>query len=110
MTDLGLIIYYRCDLLEIHYRNACAAKLHMLVAVTFHFLHRVKVLANELLEYASACAVEDSHTRLTELDSIVDEIGNGLHRLITTHTTHINVGFEIELACSHFACGGIAHR
>ena len=43
MTDLGLIIYYRCDLLEIHYRNACATKLHMLVAVTFHFLHRVKV-------------------------------------------------------------------
>ena len=56
MTDLGLIIYYRCDLLEIHYRNACATKLHMLVAVTFHFLHRVKVLANELLEYACACS------------------------------------------------------
>lgn len=108
--SLPFLILYRCDLLEIHYRNACSAKLHMLVAVTFHFLHRVKVLANELLEYAGASAVEDSHARLTELDSIINKIGDGLHRLIATHTTHINVGFKIELACSHFACGGVAHR
>ena len=88
MVSLPFLILYRCDLLEIHYRNACAAKLHMLVAVTFHFLHRVKVLANELLEYAGACAVEDSHTRLAELDSIINEIGDGLHRLITAYHAH----------------------
>ena len=107
-----MLILYNDEfcLLEVYYCDACSTELDMFVAVTFHFLDGIEVLADELFEDASTGAVENSHARLTELDGIVDEVGDGLNGFVAAHATYINVGLEIELTCTHFVGSGIANR
>ena len=74
----------------------------MLVAVGLDTADGMQVFTDSHLERSSAGTVQDAHPLCTELDSIVDKVGNSLQSLVGPHSPHVDVGFEIQLPRTYF--------
>ena len=72
--------------------------------LVFGFLdvrNRIKILADELSEYACSCTMQDAYTTESYQDGIVNEVHHGVDSLVTTHTSYVDVLVEVLLAVFH---------
>ena len=69
-------------------------KLNMLVMIVLDCGHSVEVLADQVAQYAVACAVQDAHAAHADERGVVNKVHNGLNGLVTTHAAHVNIRFE----------------
>ena len=86
------------NFLKIYDCDACTTKLHMLVAISSDIGYRRKILTDKLAEDARTRAVEYAYPAHSHQYGIVDEVGDGMESLVATHTAHIQVLLEMELA------------
>ena len=90
---------------QIHYRNACSAELYMLVVEVRNIRDRGQILAYQLSQNTRARTVQDPHSRDTHENGIVDKIGHGTDGLVTSHTTDVDVLFEVQLTVVDHVAG-----
>ena len=58
----------------------------------------MKVLAYKVTQNSVACTVQNAHAAHTDKCSVVNKVHDGLDSLITTHSAHVNIGLEGQLA------------
>ena len=80
----------------------------MLIAVALHPVHTLQILSDRHFQGSGSCAMQDAHPLGTELDGIINELGDGLQCLIGPHTAHINIGFEVQLPVADLIGGHAA--
>lgn len=97
-------------LYKLHHGDAGASEAHILIAESPHAVHGGKILTYVLAQRTGACAVQNAHTLRIELQGIVHEIGDGLHRLVGTHAAHVHLGTEMQLALAYLVARGRAHE
>ena len=93
---MNVVLLEEYFLYQIHDSNACAAKLYVLIAGIHDRRHGLKILADELSEYTTPCAVENAYTGDTHLCGIIDEMLHGVEGFVTPHSAHIDVLTEVE--------------
>ena len=60
-----------------------------------------EVLSDQLSEDAVACAVKDADAVGTDLDGVVNEVGDGLQRLVATHAAEVDLLAEMQAFLVH---------
>ena len=75
---------------------ACSAEADVFLVEVGDGGHGGKVLADECLEDACACSMEDFHSGRSRYAGVVDEVCEGLDGLIASHASHVELFAEIE--------------
>ena len=60
-----------------------------------------EVLSDQLSEDAVSCAVKDADAVGTDLDGVVNEVGDGLQRLVATHAAEVDLLAEMQAFLVH---------
>ena len=77
-------------------RYSGTTELNVFVVEMFDKRQGAKILSDQRAQYTVACTVQNAQLVDIAHHGIVDEIANGLHSLLASHTAYINIGTEIE--------------
>ena len=90
----GETIFFLC-LFKINNRDSCSSELHMLIGEVGDIGNGSQVFTDELSENTRSCAVENTYPADSHQNGVVDEIGDGIDGLVTTHAPHIQILLEL---------------
>lgn len=90
---------------EVDDSDAGAAETDVFVVVGGYATDCGEIVADALAEGSRACTVEYADALGAELDGIVDEIGDCLQCLISSHATHVYLLFEVKLTAAEVVGG-----
>ena len=85
------------------------AKLDVLIVIVLDGRNGVQVLADQVAQYAVTGAVENAYAAHSYERGIINKVHYGLYSLVTTHTAHINIRFESQLAVVYVIMSLLAH-
>ena len=79
---------------HINDRDACSAKLYMLVFKMGNIRDCAQILSNELAQDAVTFPMQNSDSLYSHKNGIVDEILNCIESFITAHASHVDILME----------------